>query len=68
MDNKKNPLSELRKGGKDMSVTLDNLSDYINLVSHWMLIEGVSTQMESLREGFNSVFPIVSLQMFFPGK
>jgi len=60
------PNIELRKGGKDMSVTLDNLSDYINLVSHWMQIEGVSTQMESLREGFNTVFPIVSLQMFFP--
>jgi E3 ubiquitin-protein ligase TRIP12 len=60
------PNIELRKGGKDMSVSLDNLSDYINLVSHWMLVEGVSTQMESLREGFNSVFPIVSLQMFFP--
>jgi len=60
------PNIELRKGGRDLGVTLDNLAQYINLVSHWMLLEGVSTQMESLREGFNSVFPISSLQMFYP--
>ena len=115
------PGIELRKGGRDMTVTLDNLvgwchtsclvdcnilwkiikknnrsvlsmnnecdcwhakqtnrkcehpssyyvqGQYVSLVSHWMLIEGVSTQMEAVREGFNSVFPITSLQMFYPG-
>jgi E3 ubiquitin-protein ligase TRIP12 len=60
------PNIELRKGGRDMNVTLDNLAQYISLVSQWMLIEGVSTQLESLREGFSSVFPISSLQMFYP--
>merc|ERR1719308_24543 len=51
---------------RDMSVNLDNLANYVTLVSHWMLIEGVSTQMEAVREGFNSVFPISSLGMFYP--
>jgi len=60
------PLIELRKGGRDMSVTLDNLAQYISLVSQWLLVEGVSMQMESLREGFNTVFSISSLQMFYP--
>ena len=60
------PNIELRKGGKDIGVTLDNLSQYVKLVSHWMLIEGVSTQMEAIREGFESVFPLSSLQMFYP--
>jgi len=60
------PNIELRKGGRDMSVNLDNLANYVTLVSHWMLIEGVSTQMEAVREGFNSVFPISSLSMFYP--
>ena len=46
------PNIELRKGGRDTSVSL---------VSHWMMIEGVSVQMEAVREGFNSVFPISSL-------
>ncbi|XP_023345840.1 E3 ubiquitin-protein ligase TRIP12 [Eurytemora carolleeae] len=60
------PNIELRKGGRDINVSLDNLAQYISLVSQWMLLEGVSTQMESLREGFSSVFPISSLQMFYP--
>jgi len=57
---------ELRKGGKDMAVTIDNLQQYVRLVTHWLLVEGVSTQMEALREGFESVFPLASLKMFFP--
>ena len=60
------PNIELMKGGKDMTVTLDNLAQYVKLVSHWLLIEGVSGQMESVREGFESVFPLTSLQMFYP--
>lgn len=60
------PNIELRKGGKHIAVTLDNLHQYVKLVSHWMLIEGVSCQMESIREGFESVFPLESLQMFYP--
>ena len=59
--------AELRKGGRDLGVTLENLSSYVALVSHWLLVEGVSTQMEAVREGFTSVFPIASLQMFYPG-
>jgi E3 ubiquitin-protein ligase TRIP12 len=57
---------ELRKGGKDMTVTIDNLPQYVRLVTHWLLVEGVSTQMEAVREGFESVFPLSSLRMFFP--
>merc|ERR1719449_538371 len=60
------PNIELRKGGRDMSVNLDNLANYVTLVSRWILIEGMSTQMEAVREGFNSVFPISSLGMFYP--
>ena len=52
---------ELMKGGKDVTVTLENLSQYVKLVSHWLLIEGVSSQMEAVREGFEAV-----LQMFYP--
>ena len=59
------PNIELRKGGRDMAVNLDNLASYVSLVSHWMLVEGVSTQMEAVRDGFNSVFPISSLSMFY---
>jgi len=62
------PNIELRKGGREMSVSLDNLASYVSLVSHWLLVEGVSTQMEAVREGFNSVFPLSSLGMFYPAE
>ena len=39
---------------------------FYQLVAHWMLVEGVSRQMESLREGFESVFPVHHLALFYP--
>lgn len=57
---------ELKKGGKDISVCLNNLEEYIKLVIHWTLIEGVQRQFESFIEGFNSIFPIKSLDIFYP--
>ena len=60
------PNIELRKGGKDKGVTLDNLGQYVRLVSHWLLVEGVSCQMKAVQEGFESVFPLSCLQMFYP--
>lgn len=33
---------------------------------HWLLVEGVSRQMEALREGFETVFPLQQLHMFYP--
>ena len=38
----------------------------MRLVTHWLLVEGVSRQMESLREGFESVFPLHHLALFYP--
>lgn len=33
---------------------------------HWLLVEGASRQMEALREGFETVFPLQQLHMFYP--
>ena len=60
------PGIELRKGGKDMSVTLDNIDQYLRLMVHWTMIEGVSRQMEAFKEGFESVLPLTQLQIFYP--
>ncbi|XP_008200479.2 E3 ubiquitin-protein ligase TRIP12 isoform X1 [Tribolium castaneum] len=57
---------ELIKNGKSTHVTIHNLHLYIKLVTHWMLVEGVNRQMESLREGFESVFPLQNLRVFQP--
>ncbi|CAH0406076.1 unnamed protein product [Chilo suppressalis] len=58
--------TELRRGGRDLPVTAHNLHNYIDLVTHWLLYEGVSKQMEAFREGFESVFPLTNLKIFYP--
>jgi len=60
------PQVELRKGGKDTAVTLDNIEQYLGLLCHWTLVEGVSRQMESFREGFEAVLPLSHLSLFYP--
>lgn len=57
---------EMCRGGKDMALTVHTIDHYIKLVCHWFLVEGVSRQMEALREGFESVFPLSHLHMFYP--
>ncbi|KAL4705000.1 hypothetical protein ACJJTC_009788 [Scirpophaga incertulas] len=58
--------TELRRGGRDLPVTAHNLHNYIDLVTHWLLYEGVSKQMEAFKEGFESVFPLANLKIFYP--
>eukprot|EP00794_Sanderia_malayensis_P011042 gene11042-12207_t len=56
---------ELKKNGKDIPVTIDNLEEYIRLVVHWSLVDGVVRQMNAFKEGFETVFPLSSIQMFY---
>lgn len=57
------PNIELRRGGRDISVTIHNLHQYISLVSHWFLVEGVGRQFEALREG--KILKIITLNVGF---
>lgn len=45
------PNIELRRGGRDIQVNIQNLHQYISLVTHWFLVEGVNRQFEAFREG-----------------
>lgn len=60
------PHIDLRKDGRDISVTIHNLSQYCKLVVHWYLYEGIARLMESFRDGFECVFPLAQLSMFYP--
>lgn len=60
------PNIEFRKGGADMPVTINNLDQYLQLVIEWLVREGVRRQMEALREGFECVFPLTQLHVFYP--
>lgn len=55
---------ELKEGGKDMHVTMDNLSEYLDLVIEWTLTKGTSTAVAKFKEGFNLVFPVGHLHTF----
>lgn len=60
------PNIELKKSGKDATVNLENVDQYVRLLCHWTLVEGVNRQLEAFREGFESVFPTTQLQVFYP--
>lgn len=62
------PNIELKKGGKETLVTLDNVEEYVRLLTYWTLNEGVNKQMEAFKEGFESVFPLRNLKIFYPNE
>ena len=38
----------------------------LQLVTQWTLIDGVHRQFEAFREGFESLFPLSTLRLFYP--
>ncbi|EFX77878.1 hypothetical protein DAPPUDRAFT_321005 [Daphnia pulex] len=42
---------ELRSGGVDFKVTLENVEDYVELMTEFCLERGIRRQMEALRLG-----------------
>uniref|UniRef100_A0A8C2YL92 E3 ubiquitin-protein ligase n=1 Tax=Chinchilla lanigera TaxID=34839 RepID=A0A8C2YL92_CHILA len=60
------PNMELKKGRKDILVTIHNSEECLRLVIFWALNEGVSRQFDAFRDGFESVPPLSRLQDFYP--
>jgi E3 ubiquitin-protein ligase TRIP12 len=60
------PSIELVPGGSNMSVTIDNVAQYMDKVLEFTLGGGVSRQVEAFRAGFSQVFPYISLHAFTP--
>jgi len=57
---------ELIPGGACVAVTVDNVEDYVDRTVDFILNKGIRRQMESLRAGFNLVFPLDKLNPFNP--
>jgi len=38
----------------------------LQLVTQWTLVDGVHRQFEAFREGFESLFPLSTLRLFYP--
>ncbi|KAK6111818.1 HECT-domain (ubiquitin-transferase) family protein [Brugia pahangi] len=57
---------ELVKGGKNRLVTSSNVVQFVKLVTHWLLVEGVRREMEAVRRGFETIIKIDDLTSFTP--
>ncbi|KAM3728915.1 E3 ubiquitin-protein ligase [Dirofilaria immitis] len=57
---------ELIKGGKNRLVTSSNVVQFVKLVAHWLLVEGVRREMEAVRRGFETIIKIDDLASFTP--
>lgn len=60
----KNDHIDLTDDGSNTYVTLERTQDYVDLVLHQAFHESVKIQVQAFRRGFNSIFPISSLQPF----
>lgn len=58
------PDWELKTNGKNISVTIYNLEEYISLILEINLLSGVKHQFEAFEKGFDQVFPIENLNIF----
>jgi E3 ubiquitin-protein ligase TRIP12 len=55
---------ELKPGGSDIFVTIENLEEYVELVCRTLLIDGVAEQLRAFKRGFNKIFPLRHLRIF----
>jgi len=55
---------ELIEGGKDIPVTEENKTDFVNKMMQWRLVDRVAVQADALVAGFHSVLPLEYLEAF----
>ena len=55
---------ELKQGGRDLAVTLENLSEYIECLTSSLLAAGVHPAMRAICEGFSEVSDPAKLRIF----
>ncbi|XP_041351620.1 E3 ubiquitin-protein ligase HECTD1-like isoform X2 [Gigantopelta aegis] len=59
---------DLKYNGENEEVNIDNIEEYIELVTDFCLNTGIQRQMEAFRDGFNAVFPMEKLHSFSPSE
>ena len=58
----------LKQNGDNISVSIDNADEYIDLILKFVLKDGIIKQIKSFKNGFDSVFPMDSLKCFEPNE
>ncbi|KAM0786305.1 hypothetical protein ACM66B_001783 [Microbotryomycetes sp. NB124-2] len=59
---------ELKEEGRDLSVDVDNLDEYISLVIDWTVRRGVEAPVEEFKSGFSNVFSVRDMKSFTPAE
>ncbi|XP_071795349.1 E3 ubiquitin-protein ligase HECTD1-like isoform X3 [Asterias amurensis] len=57
---------DLKPGGGEELLTLDNAEEYVELVTDFCLHSGIQRQAEAFKEGFDEVFSMEKLHSFSP--
>lgn len=57
---------ELKEGGTNIAVTLDNAHEYTDLTIKYCLERGIARQLEAFKAGFSKVFLMEKLHAFSP--
>lgn len=57
---------DLCSRGEYEDVTIENVEDYIELLTDFCLNKGIHKQLMALKEGFDMVFPAEKLAAFSP--
>ena len=50
------------------ATNIDNVEEYIQLLSDFLLDGGIKSQLEAFGQGFQEVFPIEKLALFTPAE
>ncbi|XP_015591532.2 E3 ubiquitin-protein ligase HECTD1 isoform X2 [Cephus cinctus] len=58
--------AELRDGGAEIPVTLENAREYAESTINYCLDRGIGRQLEAFKAGFSKVFPMEKLHAFSP--
>ncbi|KAL8280298.1 hypothetical protein RQP46_007215 [Phenoliferia psychrophenolica] len=59
---------ELKENGREVSVDMSNVEEYVQLVVEWTLRRGIMLQVKEFKSGFSSVFSVRDLQSFTPSE
>jgi hypothetical protein len=58
------PEIELKRGGEETILTINNIEEYVSLLFDKLVLSGCKSYIEEFKSGFNKVFPITNMKTF----
>ena len=60
------PEIEMKEGGYDTLLTIENLEEYLQLLTWWLLYKGPLEKIQALKQHLCELIPTKRLEMFYP--